>query len=80
MITAFRFPTSAFLKSGLSLHMATLAYAALILLVTLGNLLLGFATAVHFGHGPKWKMAEVVSRGRAWLQAKRAQKSPQPPH
>jgi hypothetical protein len=60
--------------------MATLVYIALILLVTLGNLLMGFAAAVYFGHGPKWKIAELISRGRAWFQSRRAQKSPQSPH
>ena len=64
----------------LSLHMATLAYAALILLFTLGNLLLGFGAAVYLGHGPKWKLADLISRARAWLPAKPAQKSPQSPH
>ena len=64
----------------LSLHMATFAFLTLILLVTLGNMLLGFGTAVYFGHGPKGlstAISGVFKRGHA---AKPAQKSPQSPH
>ena len=60
--------------------MATLALLTLVLLVTLVNLLLGFGTAVYFGHGPKWLMAAILSYGKTRLFAKRAQKSPQSPH
>ena len=59
---------------------ATFALLTLVLLVTLGNLLLGFGTAVYFGHGPKWFMAAVLNFGKERLFAKRAQKSPQSPH
>ena len=60
--------------------MAMLALLTLVLLVTLGNLLLGFGTAVYFGHGPKWLMAAILNYGKARLFARRAQKSPQSPH
>jgi hypothetical protein len=59
--------------------MATLALLTLVLLVTLGNLLLGFGTAIYFGHGPKGlpeKLREII-KGRL---ARPAQKSPQSPH
>lgn len=67
-------------SAGLSLCMATIAILTLVLLVTLGNMLLGFGTAVYFGHGPKWVMAAIANSGKARLFAKRAQKSPQSPH
>ncbi len=60
--------------------MATLALLMLILLVTLGNLLLGFGTAVYLGHGPKGLTAALASLGKGRLFARRAQKSPQSPH
>ena len=60
--------------------MTTFALLTLILLVTLGNLLLGFGTAVYFGHGPNWLTAAVLNIGKSRLFAKRAQKSPQSPH
>ncbi|MBC7851979.1 MAG: hypothetical protein IAF94_00940 [Pirellulaceae bacterium] len=60
--------------------MATFALLTLILLATSGNLLLGFGTAVYFGHGPKQLMATIASYGKGGLFAKRAQKSPQSPH
>ena len=60
--------------------MATLALFILVLLVTLGNMLLGFGTALYFGHGPKWLTAAIMNSSKSRLFAKRAQKSPQSPH
>ncbi len=57
-----------------------MATFALLLFVTLGNLLLGFGTAVYFGHGPKWFSAEFLNIVKSKLSFKRAQKSPQSPH
>ncbi len=59
--------------------MATLALLTLVLLVTLGNLLLGFGTAIYFGHGPKGLLEKLrgIIKGRL---ARPAQKSPQSPH
>ncbi len=60
--------------------MVTVALLTLVLLATLGNLLLGFGTAVYFGHGPKG-LSATIARYRKWeLFTKRAQKSPQSPH
>ena len=60
----------------------TMGFMVLILLVTLGNLLLGFGAAVYFGHGPKWVLeylaADRLKMGLGLL--KRSQKSPQSPH
>ena len=59
----------------------TLGFMILILLVTLGNLLLGFGAALYFGQGPKWVIeyltADRLKMGLGLL--KRSQKSPQPP-
>lgn len=60
--------------------MATFAFFTLILLVTLGNLLLGFGTAVYLGHGPKGLKAKILNAGLARVSAKPPQKSPQSPH
>ena len=60
----------------------TLGFMFLILLVTLGNLLLGFGAALYFGHGPKW-LLEYLAADRLKIglgMARRSQKSPQSPH
>jgi hypothetical protein len=31
----------------------------LVLLICVGNFALGFALAVHFGHGPNWKLPQA---------------------
>jgi hypothetical protein len=64
----------------LSFSMTTFALLSLVLLSTVGNLLMGFGTALYFGHGPKWLTAAIVNSSKSRLFAKRAQKSPQSPH
>lgn len=66
--------------NGLSLRMATFAFLTLILLVTLGNLLLGFGTALYFGHGPKGVPETIRGFFKRGQAATPAQKSPQSPH
>jgi hypothetical protein len=43
----------------------------LVLLICVGNFALGFALAVHFGHGPNWKLPQtddVRDRQRSLLR------------
>lgn len=59
----------------------SLAFMLLILVATLGNMLLGFGTALVFGHGPKWMTDYLATdQFRVRLRPKRSQKSPQSPH
>jgi hypothetical protein len=60
--------------------MTTFALLLLILLATAGNLLLGFWTAIYFGHGPKGLPRKIREALKGGLFVKPAQKSPQSPH